>query len=332
MKKFLHITKMTVSYLVQLLIIALIVGRIYEVMAEARDDKRLPPPGQLYDVDGHVMHMHCQGQGSPTIVVEQGNGAQSLGWSEVNEGLSHVSRTCAYDRAGMGYSEPVRGPASASDIAQNLQKLLVAAEINDDLVLVGWSAGGIYQREFYRQFPERVKGMVLVDSAHEQQTERLPPAGDDASLDADKFYQVLAPFGAVRLSGLVEQQFSNSTFSAPIRDRLININLKSHMHRTLLNESEGFDAELAQLRTPPALNNLPLIVIAEGKPDTAFMQENLPIWNELQQELKGLSSNSRLVVAENSPHEIHRYQPGLIVESVSEVVTAVRNGGRIRTR
>ncbi len=332
MKNFLHITKMTALYLVQLLIIMLVVGRIYEVMAEARDDTRFPPPGQLFDVDGHLMHIHCQGQGSPTIVVEQDNGAQSLGWSEVNENMSRISRTCAYDRVGMGYSEPVGKQTSASDIAQNLQLLLQAADITDELVLVGWSAGGIYQREFYRQFPERVKGMVLVDSALEQQTERLPPAAAEETFNPLQVYQYLAPFGVVRLIGRVERQFANSTFSAPIRDRLIAVNLKSHMYRTLLAESASFDAELAQLRTPPSLNSLPLIVISEGKPDSAFMQENLALWTELQEELRKLSTNSKHVVAENSPHPIHRYEPELIVESVAEVVSAAKTGARIRSR
>ena len=59
MKSFLHITKLAVLYLVQLLVIVLVIGRIYEVIAEARDDKRLPPPGQLFEVDGHLMHIHC---------------------------------------------------------------------------------------------------------------------------------------------------------------------------------------------------------------------------------------------------------------------------------
>lgn len=330
MKKFLHITKYAVLYLVQLLVIVLVAGRIYEVMAERRDDKRLPPPGQLFEVDGHTMHIHCQGQGSPTIVVEQGNGAQALAWSEVNESLSHLSRTCAYDRAGMGYSEPASGPTSAAVIAQNLQKLLQAAEITDDLVLVGWSAGGLYQREFYAQFPERVKGMVLVDSAHEQQSQRLPSVGAAESFDPATLYQYLAPFGGLRLSGRVEQQFANSTLSPSIRDRLIAVNLKSHMYRTLLAESEGFDAELAQSRTPPSLNDLPLIVITAGKPDDSFMQENLQLWNELQEELKNLSSNSKRIIAENSPHAIHRFEPGLIVDAVAQVLEAARSRGRIR--
>src|SRR5688572_31850242 len=133
----------------------------------------------------------------------------------------------------MGYSEPVRGPISAAAIAQNLQKLLQAAEITDDLVLVGYSAGGLYQREFYRQFPERVKGMVLVDSSHEQQTQRMPPAGEPEIFEPSMIYQYLAPFGGMRLSGRVEREFANSTFSAPIRHRLIAVNLKSHIYRTL---------------------------------------------------------------------------------------------------
>ena len=332
MKNFLHITKLAVSYLVQLLVIVLVVGRIYEVMAEARDDKRLPPPGQLFEVDGHRMHIHCQGQGSPTIVIEPDNGAQSLGWSEVSENLSRISRTCAYDRVGMGYSEPVSGANSAADIAQNLQKLLQAAEVTDDLVLVGSAAGGVYQREFYRQFPERVKGMVLVDSAHEQQTEKMPPDAETETFDVSKVYQYLAPFGVLRLSHRVEKEFADSTFSTPIRDRLIAINLKSHMYRTLVAERESFDAELAQLRTPPSLNSLPLIVISEGKPDTPYMQENLELWKGLQEELKDLSSNSKHIVAENSPREIYRYEPGLIVEAVTEVVNAAKSGGRIRSR
>lgn len=330
MKNFLHVAKYTVLYLVQLLIIVLVVGRIYEVMAEARDDERLPPPGQMFEVDGHLMHLHCLGQGTPTIVVEQGNGAQSLAWSEVNENMSRLSRTCAYDRAGMGYSEPADGPASAAAIAQNLQKLLQAADITDELILVGWSAGGIYQREFYRQFPERVAGMVLVDSMHEQQAQRLPQAGAPQPFEVSKLYQYLAPFGGLRFSGRVEREFANSTFSTPIRDRLIAVNLKSHMYSTLRAESESLDAELAQQREPSSLNDLPLIVITAGKPSDPYMQENLELWNDLQEELKNLSSNSKRVVAANSPHAIHRYEPGLIVEAVGEVVDAARSGGRIR--
>lgn len=332
MKKFLHITKLTVLYVGQLLVIVLVAGRIYEVVAESRDAKRLPPPGQLFEVDGHVMHINCQGQGSPTIVVQQGSGSQSLTWSEVNESMSHLSRTCAYDRAGMGYSEPVGERMAASEIASNLQQLLQAADITDDLVLVGWSAGGIYQREFYRQFPDRVKGMVLVDSAHEQQTGRMPPAGEDGGFDPSTVYEFLAPFGGLRLSGQVEREFANSSFSAPIRDRLIAVNLKSHMYRTVRAENEAFDAGLAELRTPPSLNGIPLIVISQGKPDDFYMQQNLALWNELQEELKNLSTNSKHVVAENSPHAIHRYDPGLIVQSVEEVLNAARNGTRIRAR
>jgi hypothetical protein len=128
----------------------------------------------------------------------------------------------------------------------------------------------------------------------------------------------------------VERQFANSTFSIPIRDRLIAVNLKSHIYRTLRAENKAFNAELAQQREPPSLDDLPLIVITEGKPVDPYMVANLELWNELQEELKNLSGNSKRVIAANSPHAIHRYEPGLIVESVGEVLNAIRSGARIQ--
>jgi pimeloyl-ACP methyl ester carboxylesterase len=164
--------------LIGLGIAAVLAGASYQAVMEARDDRRFPPPGKLIDVDGHRMHLHCQGHGSPAVIVEQGVGAQSLGWAPLNEQLSSITTVCAYDRPGMGYSDPIDHPTSAAEIAVHLQKLLRNAGVTDDIVLVGWSVGGMYAREYYRQFPEHVKGMVLVDSSHEQQLQRL---GDPTS-------------------------------------------------------------------------------------------------------------------------------------------------------
>jgi pimeloyl-ACP methyl ester carboxylesterase len=91
--------------LAALIVAAPIAGWIYQAVAEARDDARHPPPGKLVDVDGHRMHIFCQGHGNPTVIVEQGIGAQSLGWAPLNERMSTVTTVCAYDRAGMGYSD-----------------------------------------------------------------------------------------------------------------------------------------------------------------------------------------------------------------------------------
>lgn len=315
-KRFLYIP-------IGLVLLGVLSGWIYQTTMEARDDRNYPAPGRLVDVDGHRMHIFCQGHGTPTIIVEQGIGAQSLGWAPLNERMSEITTVCAYDRAGMGYSDPVDHVTSAEEVARNLNKLLHNAGMTDDIVLVGWSAGGMYAREYYRQFPDHVKGMVLVDSSHEQQLARMPPP-DDESFNPLKLDLYLAPIGWIRLSGEVEERFANSPLPAPIRDRLIAVNLKAHMSRTRLAEGDGLLADLAAKRAPPRLGSLPLIVLSEGKPNIPFMQENLQTWAQLQEELAHLSTNGRHIVATQSAHAIHRTEPDLIINSVQEVVAAAR--------
>jgi len=138
-----------------LLLMAPAAGWIYQSVMEAREDAEYPPPGKLVDVDGHRMHIFCQGQGSPTVVVEQGVGSQSLAWAPLNERMSAITTICAYDRAGMGYSDPLDQPMPAAEAVRRLHALLERAGITDDIVLVGWSMGGMYSREYYRQFPDK---------------------------------------------------------------------------------------------------------------------------------------------------------------------------------
>jgi pimeloyl-ACP methyl ester carboxylesterase len=68
-----------------------------------RDRRRYPPPGQLVDVDGHQMHLQVQGpdSGGPTVVLEAGMGSFSPNWYWVQQELSAMVRSVAYDRPGL---------------------------------------------------------------------------------------------------------------------------------------------------------------------------------------------------------------------------------------
>ncbi len=314
-----------------LVALTLLTAAAYQAISEARDAKRFPPPGKLVDIDGRQMHIDCRGTGSPTIIVEQGLGAQPLSWAPVIEQLSAITTTCAYDRAGMGYSEPLDGPTRAVEVARRLGELLRRAGVTDPLVFVAWSAGGVYARQFQRQFPAKVAGMVLVDSTHEQQIQRL---GEPEMPSVHPLYwdQYLAPLGWFRLTGQVQRRFENSPHARDIRDRLIALNLQSHLPRTLIAEGEGFRADLLVGRAPASLGDIPLIVLSEGKPDIPFMQERLAVWTGLQRELAGLSTRGRHVVAMQSGHFIHLTEPALIVDAARQVVGEVRNDAAKKLR
>ena len=66
----------------------------------------------------------------------------SWGWDHLRDELSQVSRVCAYDRAGIIWSEPREGPRDAERIADELHALLVAASEAPPYVMVGHSLGG----------------------------------------------------------------------------------------------------------------------------------------------------------------------------------------------
>src|SRR5436190_8751947 len=83
------------------LLALMLVGYIYEPIAEARDAKAYPPPGQLVDVGGYRLHINCTGQGTPIVVVESGWGDFSATWARMQPEVAKTTRICTYDRAGM---------------------------------------------------------------------------------------------------------------------------------------------------------------------------------------------------------------------------------------
>jgi pimeloyl-ACP methyl ester carboxylesterase len=87
-----------------------------------------------------------------------------------------------------------------------------------------------------------------------------------------------------------------------------------------LAEGQGRMDSNSLLRAAAPLGDTPLVVVASSQ-----SIDHLPYWKEAQQITRELSSNSRLIVAP-SGHAVHFEQPGLVVESIHQVVDAVRTG------
>ena len=321
--------------LAALLLVVFVGGGTYQWVATNNDLTRYPPPGELIDVKGRMMHIHCQGTGTPTVVVEQGLTSLSLAWQEIHHRVAELTRVCSYDRAGMGYSEPIGHPTRAPEVAERLHLLLQGAGISDDLVMVGWSAGGVYIREFFRAYPDQVKAMVFVDSSHEQQGARLPELEQSGDSGFLRLARYLAPVGLLRISGFVRRQVDNVPVGDELREQLLALYHQSHAVGTLLNASIAFEQDTNSPNPPDSLGDLPLIVLSQGKPvelsdevPPNFTLEDLlelrEVWNQLQIELASLSSRGSRIVAADSGHAIHFDQPDLLVDAVDELVQVVR--------
>jgi pimeloyl-ACP methyl ester carboxylesterase len=310
--------------LVVLSLVALLtLGYLYQQSMEARDWRRYPPPGERVDIGGYKLHIHCTGEGSPTsptIVMDAGLGSFSMDWILVQPPLSHLTRTCSFDRAGYGWSD--RGP-QPRDIAQNareLQALLEAAAESGSYLLVGHSLGGAHVWRFAQEHPEDVAGVVLVDVPDHAELRRETEDAAQRERMQLGFYrglQALSSVGFLRLlAAVMGEAIAPSTIhelSEEQKPAYISVLLRSEFYRTAVRELRGMTAGAQQLDGDGALGDTPLIII------TATVAE-VEGWIERQAALLDLSSQSEQRLAEGSTHLVHLDRPDVIIEAVEDLM------------
>jgi pimeloyl-ACP methyl ester carboxylesterase len=133
----------------------------------AKDQRMLPyvDPGQLVNIGGRRINLHCAGEGGPTVILMAGLFSWSVVWYKTQPVIAQRTRVCAFDRAGYGFSDPGPRPQILSDVVDDLHAALNAALIPAPYVLVGHSLGGIEARLYAQRWPKEVVGMVLVDTS-----------------------------------------------------------------------------------------------------------------------------------------------------------------------
>src|SRR5919197_3913407 len=115
-------------------------GALYQVVGSRVSARRHAAPGTMIDVEGQSLHVVCEGSGRPVLLFESGIAASSLSWSRVLRDVGAFTRACAYDRAGLGWSAPSRGPRTVARMLRELRGVVTAAG-SGPVVLVGHSFG-----------------------------------------------------------------------------------------------------------------------------------------------------------------------------------------------
>jgi pimeloyl-ACP methyl ester carboxylesterase len=309
-----------------------------------------PPNADMYAHANHLidigngrrLNLVCAGQGSPAVIFEAGLSGWSRSWVLVQPPVAAVTRTCSYDRAGMGFSSAApAGPRTSSEAVDDLHALLKAAHIAPPLVLVGHSMGAMHLRLYVDRYPADVAGMVLVDPA----VEAFYTAMNDLTS---------GHFKAVRLAGLEDYRacvgaatvnalspafplFGDCT--SPDRPQLgptlvasqRAIESTATYQRAQLAESEAFlTSDLIELRaTRRRLGSLPLIVLTAG--NNRFEDEHgigrdqvYSTWLKSNRDIAGRSTAGVHRVIERAGHMIQLERPDAVVEAIVDVLRTVR--------
>jgi len=295
-----------------------VIGAIYQAIATQIDQRTYPPPGEMVDVGDHSLHINCVGQGSPTVILEAANLGMSAHWVRVQRQVAETTRVCAYDRAGMGWSESGPEPRDARQISGELHTLLSKAGIEGPYVLVGHSYGGLYARMYAARYSEEVAGVVLVDSSHPEQFTREPEgrAMYEQTRRLGAVLPLLTRLGVIRLSNFYP---AHPDLPQQQRAQIEAFNSSTQQVGTTVEEFRATPETTAQVRSMGSLGDTPLAVISAG--------EQPPGWLEMQDELAALSSDSIHRVVDGATHESLLYESRdaqVTSAAIEQVVEAVR--------
>jgi pimeloyl-ACP methyl ester carboxylesterase len=309
-------------------------GAAWNLAASKWTHWKNPVPGSFYSVNGYQMHIHCTGDGSPTVVLEAAASANWLAWRRLQPQLSALTRVCAYDRAGHGWSDPRPDPRDSEAIVGELHDLLAEAGVQPPLLLVGHSAGGLYVREYARRFPTDVAGAALIDSSSPQQLDELP--GWRASYEENKRgYPAALRRDRLRVWSGWERvmgrcRISSSTESPEITGQYAALLCRPSFVGGEDNEYAFFEQTSRQASRLTTFGDVPLLVISrdpaaeEDRSPQAVAQER--VWDQEQERMKRLSPRSWRVIARGSGHAVHHARLDLVVAELTLLVEHLRGG------
>lgn len=303
-----------------------------------RTRSKFPAPGKLVQVAGHRMHINCKGSGSPSVVIDAGNGSFSLEWTRIRDQLSQSVRVCAYDRSGYGWSEPGLLPRDGAKVVSELHQLLQAAGEPGPYLLIGHSLGGVHIRLYAGSYPDEVTGLILIDTAYPLE---ISPEFRLQMQSSIGFYQVmnlLTRSGLLRILGPLggENSMPQTAHKLPVelQEAYLNLLLDPQQYTAAISEMENlprtFEQTSQSLHGRQPLGDLPLIVLTAGQTSasgsTPFNEHYVPVSSnqiKLQLELAALSSQGEQRVIAESGHSVHLDAPEEVIRAVRDLIETI---------
>ncbi len=286
--------------------------------------------------DRRRMNLYCTGNRGPVVILDAGLGGSTLSWGKVQPKLASSFRVCAYDRAGMGFSDPGPLPRDTQHMADDLAALLTAAKLSPPYILVGHSLGGMSVRLFAAQHRQMVSGLVLVDPSVEHQDARFNAAIGTRSSDGNANRKACLAAAIVGLQPGTPEFLRcvgkpRPSWSAAFWRAISKMKASSSYHRTEVSEYENMaGANSSQLGAwNGKLTDIPMIVLtAENTYRSGVPREYVDtlsaLWNEMHNEIARLSRRGVNRLVRGSGHLIPSDNPVAVAAAVRDVAVMAR--------
>jgi pimeloyl-ACP methyl ester carboxylesterase len=295
------------------------------------------------------LNLLIAGEGAPTVIFAPGLNGATLHWARVQHAVALRTRTVAFDKAGIGFSDPGPMPRTAAAIVEDLRAALSAAGFGPPYLLVGHSAGGLQMRLFAFRYPQEVVGMVMVDSSSEHQDRRIDEVRSDHGNETQRRELLrtysrlarLARTGALapgtpdydRAVGGASPTLTPALYAAHVAQLT-----SPGFWRALRSESAAAGGassdQVAAARRPlgePPLGDMPLIVLTAGKnllprsgETLAAAEARREIWRFMHDEIAALSTRGERRTVADAGHVIQVEKPEVVIAAIEEVLALAR--------
>ena len=127
--------------------------------ARVRVEVQRDPVVQLSVIDAGPRHA------SPALLFVQGAGGHALQWVNQLRHFSNRYRCIAPDLRGHGRSDTPRDGYTVDQVTDDLVAVLDALDVNDPVIVLAHSAGGLVGINFAARYPERLSHLALINTA-----------------------------------------------------------------------------------------------------------------------------------------------------------------------
>lgn len=281
-------------------------------------------PGRLVDVGGRRLHLLCKGAAAgPTVIFEAGLSQYTANstYGTAQDAIAPFARVCTYDRAGLGWSDPAPQGWTQAGMAADLRALLATAGEPGPYVIVAHSLGGLLARTYARSHPDDVAGLILLDASSDEDFDELAAARAAIVAKLD------AAIGASRPGVPVIGMPAGTSPEVVMA-------FTPEILRGVKTEFEALDRLPVEMKRPGGFGNLgdlPLIVVRRGKTEQPPSEADLR-HQRVQENLAKLSTDSALIVAQNSGHTISLDEPTVVADAVRRMLDALRTSARLADR
>jgi pimeloyl-ACP methyl ester carboxylesterase len=260
------------------------VSTIVNASLNASEKATITPYGEKVTIDAGDINVYRSGGTGPTMVLLSGYGtpAPALDFGPLIRELQAFD-VIVVEGFGYGYSDLDVGDRTIENITAELHEVLAKLHVDEPVILVGHSVGGIYARYYANAYPDEVSAIVGID----------PMAATTSSLEVGTpsvVDSVQAAIGLVRVVTTVAPdliQPPGTAYTADERRRTAAMTNWNYGNASVSDEWSRIGANSTKANAHPFAADLPVLEILSTE-SVSIMPEWLP---NHEAELEGVTTH-----------------------------------------